>query len=262
MKRSLIVTVMLSAAMVYGQAANPGLLAWLGTQAAGWSAPTNPVAYWAMTNPVQDDTTGNYAGVPYGNAKLTNGVDDTTNSAWYFDGVHDGINIVDNNVFSFGNGSTDSAFSYSFWIYVQSYPAEWGSMVSKWTNYREYGIWMNNNGRFIFILADNSKGDNANSHLYTSNTIPLKTWTHIVATYDGTGGATCLTGANLYINGVYAPSSYNYAAQAYVAMENTTSVLTLGSNGYWDLNCALSRIRLYARELTQAEAATLSEEFD
>ena len=95
MKRLVIICLMLCAISAFGQAANPGLLAWLGTQdTGGWICPTNGlVADWSFDGDAID-TIGNVTGTVYG-AVLTNGAGGIANTAYYFDGTDDRIDVDD-----------------------------------------------------------------------------------------------------------------------------------------------------------------------
>ena len=52
-------------------------------------------------------------------------------------------------------------------------------------------------------------------------------WQFVVVTYDGTGGATAMTGAEIYIDGVIEGSPTRTEVGGYVAMENSTNVVRL-----------------------------------
>ena len=74
--------------------------------------------------------------------------------------------------------------------------------------------------------------------------IPVNTWTHLAATYDGIW-------LRLYVNGIQAASRAVFGA-----LVSSSGVLTIGGNGIWNdewLAGTIDEVRVYARALSAAE---------
>ena len=135
----------------------------------------------------------------------------------------------DHDELSFGDGSSDNAFSISVWIY-------WGGgsyqiIVSKadyttGSELREWTLYLDSLGKLVFRIWDNSEGKS--SYVFIGE--PLSSgWHHIVATYDGTGGSSAHTGMKLYLDNVNT-STYGNTQSGYVAMENTAAKVHIGAH--------------------------------
>jgi hypothetical protein len=208
------------------------------------------VAYWTMDNNASSsavvDSIGGYNGVlnkftgsteteqntsaATVSGKINSGL--TFKTSGSFD-QYVNIRVPDNDVFSFGNGTSDIPFSFSFWIYMNS----WGAgattkytfiiarkeNVSPWTNV-EYQV---------DTTTDLSTFYRLNTILYmTGGTVNIRcvvdltsgfinAWRHIVITYDGSGSE---SGLNTYIDGVKQTST-NTMNGTYTAMSNTSAPL-------------------------------------
>ena len=141
------------------------------------------------------------------------------------DGVDDFVNVADNNNLSFGNGTTDSPFSISTWVNINSIVSV-SAFVSKYgssSSIREYSFYPTSN-KLRLLLWDANNGTN---NLTTGTTVlPLNTWTHIACTYDGRGGGSAGQGVNLYVNGVQ--ETKTTSTTSYNAMSNTTQPFKIG----------------------------------
>jgi hypothetical protein len=136
-----------------------------------------------------------------------------------FDGVDDYISIPDANELSFGDGSSDSAFSINVWVKFEV--LQNGRLVSKRlgsTTGREYQLSYNSD-KIQFTLYDQSESW---AYIYaenTANSLFAGVWYHIVATYDGSGSE---NGLKLYVNSLDVTTT-RASSGAYTAMENGTS---------------------------------------
>lgn len=136
------------------------------------------------------------------------------------------IEIADNDDFSFGDGTNDSAFSVSF-VFKETSTSSNMMLASKrddalsaleWYVYVSSGLM----SEIHFYTYDQSAPDSC----YTaSNTKTWGTgWWYVTVTYDGSSSA---NGQHIYINGVLEDNSHNTGG-SYVAMENLTSKVGLG----------------------------------
>ena len=86
--------------------------------------------------------------------------DKVSNYSMSFDGTNDYIDCGDSDMFSFGNGSTDSAFSISCWVNFNGNPSNWDGIVTKWdasTGKKEYLFYLYQN-KLRILLGDSSSG--------------------------------------------------------------------------------------------------------
>ena len=173
-----------------------------------------------------------------------------------FDGVNDVVQVNDNDLFSFGNGTSDSPFSVETWVNFNSIPTNgFTGLVSKDSggSSREWALIVNNTNKFFRIFIKNLGGGFQQSIDATNITINTNTWYNIVATYDGRGGSSAYQGLKLYINGVQGTYG-NVVQQSYTSMSNTTSKLNLGSySGGQFLNGDISTSKIYNKTLTDSE---------
>jgi len=156
--------------------------------------------------------------------------DKLSNYSIDFDGA-DYIDCGDSDDFSFGNGSSDSPFTVSTWVY-----AEGSSTFPFFDKYpdagtwslREYRIEIFGTDKVVLIIYDGS--ETARHEIYSNSLITRDQWQHVVITYDGRGGADAGDGVKIYINGSESTTTINSYGN-YVAMENTTSPVRIGRIG-------------------------------
>ena len=127
-----------------------------------------------------------------------------------------------------GNGIADSPFSVGMFVDSKD-NTDYQHLMGKFGAsgaVREWLVQITDTGILDFRLYDPSvdititrKSDAA---------VPQYKPTFLAATYDGTGGATAMNGVALYVDGVAIASTATNNA-SYVAMEDTTSVVTVGS---------------------------------
>lgn len=177
-----------------------------------------------------------------------------------FDGQY-AVEINDQATHSFGNGTTDSAFSIAAWIYVTG-PVSTGQDIVTKLDYttgseaREYAFFLNNANKLTISLYDESE----NAIIYARTNDALASgWNFVVVTYDGSDSEDGLT---LYVNNVLVGQSA-YESGTYVAMENTTTKLRIGASENWEGNLdyyfrdKIDNVMLFDVELTTAQVATL-----
>lgn len=166
------------------------------------------------------------------------------------------ILVPDDDTLSFGNGTTDSAVSFSAW----GFSSNWGTGPNK------YWFSKANSSGAAEYLVFNDGSARPTVRFYdanTSNYIQLKcntaldsggfsgVWTNLVATSDGSGNFA------MYLNGTpYAGTASTTGT--YVAMENTTVPLRMGSwngaSGVFSSTWNYADPYIFNKELSAAEA--------
>ncbi len=137
------------------------------------------------------------------------------------------LDFGDHNDFSFGDGSNDSDFSLGALVYVSPTLSQ-HFILGKYsgTTIREYQLFLTSVRKFTFYLCDES----ANAEPNVESSATTVGWHYCVATYAGTGaGATAADRMNLYIDGLENVDSRNN--KSYTAMENTSSIVSIGAEG-------------------------------
>jgi len=168
-----------------------------------------------------------------------------------FDGVNDYVDLGDNNDFSFGDGSTDSAFSISAWIYRDGTTND-GIVAKDASSNREWAFYIYS-GTLRMVLFDNSSGGYIGRRYGT--TITNGEWHHVAATYDGGGAASDI---KLYLNGTQVDNQGN-SSGSYTAMENKGAEVRIGSKEsdplYFDGN--IDEVAIFGSELSSGNVTTI-----
>ena len=123
-----------------------------------------------------------------------------TNAVHDLAGDNDYLYVADHNDFSFGDGSDDSAFSVSAWIYMDD--ATNFPIITKgaYNSTAEYAFKIQSDDKIHFWIADESV---ASCHL--GRVSPVLTayegsWIHVAGTYNGNDSAS--SDLKIYLNGV------------------------------------------------------------
>lgn len=176
--------------------------------------------------------------------------------SWDLDGTNEYILLPDSNSLSFGNGTSDSAFSFSCLLKLRSISQ--CVFFSKWTvsTGREY-IFYIQSGNFIQIFFRDESASKQINRISTTGIITTGNWHHIVVTYSGVGGSTAASEINIYVNGQNVSSTATNDA-GYVAMENLSSNATIGchlSSGSPGslINGQIADVIIFGKELTSSE---------
>jgi hypothetical protein len=151
------------------------------------------------------------------------------------DGVNDYLDIGDKSNLSFGNTTSDSAFSIAAWIYITGWDETYSDFIVA-SKYQGVG---NDQGEYVMAVASaGSVGmtlmDRSVSVRESKSTgagaVSTGVWTHVAATYSGVGGSGASAGINLYVNGVLSTNATTSDTASYVAMHNTAQTLSLGAS--------------------------------
>ena len=177
-----------------------------------------------------------------------------SNYSFNFDAAQsDYFDCGDSDTFSFGNGTTDTAFSLSGWVYPDSNTRF--KMLAKMdsSSQWEYQFGTNSTGRLSFTLYSLNTSDRIQRR-YNSLAVVSGVWQHWVATYDGSASP---SGIKIYINGVRVDDTTSTKG-SYVAMQNTTSPLKIGTSDLsYFANGKVSNISIFNNELTQDDIINL-----
>ena len=185
-----------------------------------------------------------------------------------FGGANTSVTVANESNFDF---SRTQPFSISTWIYRNTNNNE-DDIVEKVdpaSSYRGYALWLDNDTCYsggcvkFELLGVNPSGCSVNGECISirttgdANTIPLKTWKHIVATYDGSSVA---AGAKIYIDGALFPTELLFGGTLTTSILNNFSVL-IGDDTTTDSCCQfdgrIDETRIYNRTLSAAEVKQL-----
>lgn len=228
----------------------------------------NLVLYCGFNNSLTDET-GNHtltnSGVTYVNG-LWSG---TTLSAANWAQAVDYVTIPDSDLFSFGNGTTDSPFSISFGVFFSGNGdnSTSNTIINKRGDdgtgsgaiYREWQVVRAvPSQKLRVILWDDSASANFNCEADT--VLSNSTNYHITVTYDG---SSTFAGIKIYIDGVLESTYNDNSTGTYTAMENLSAPVAIGGIG-WSFdsttayfNGLLDGLGIWDVELSQAEVAAI-----
>lgn len=173
-----------------------------------------------------------------------------------FDGVADSVNIGDEPEFSFGNGTTDSPFTFAAHVFLDD--ATLFVIVAKDSGAggKEYAFLIDGIDVLLVVLTDDSTGDSIGRKKSAAITAE-GVWQHLAFTYSGSGVA---SGIKIYQVGVQVDDADNNSGVAYTAMEPLGANLMIGSLEASSLfsEGRIQDVRLYNRELSSLEIAILA----
>ena len=195
-------------------------------------------------------------------ATLTNGPTFSTDVPVYvfsrysvdFDGTDDYATIADADDLSFGNGSTDSAFSISAWVKMDDATNFRIAAKTVSTNNREWLFTTDPNDKFSLTLYDPDAANSILSRYDTALTSFEGQWIHVCGTYDGSGNN---SGISLYLNGSPV-ATVEVTSGSYVAMSNTAADVTIGRwnvSGY--ANGKIDEFAIIPSELSAAQITAI-----
>lgn len=165
--------------------------------------------------------------------------------------------IADADTLSFGNSSTDSAFSVAAWAYfnatgsTQVIARKGASAASA----REWSFAFTSTSKSQAALSDASQNVTVSRAVDTGLSVG---WHFVAYTYDGGGGATAANGITMYVDGVSVASTATNNAN-YVAMENLAQYVGVGADNAGGTLFAneLAAILVDAAEWTAGEVLEL-----
>ena len=174
-----------------------------------------------------------------------------------FDGTDDYISIADADNLSFGDGSTDSALTFSAWVKMDD--AQDFKIFSKGifnTNFEYYfGTF---SGRNFGLELYDEDVTSTYERAYTSSALTSYEgqWVHLCATYDGRGGASANAGITLYVNGVSQSVTLDDSG-TYVSMVNGGADLHIGRYSTNYEKGSMANIGIWNRALSASEIESI-----
>ncbi|MBT4191772.1 MAG: hypothetical protein HOE11_00540 [Candidatus Diapherotrites archaeon] len=161
------------------------------------------------------------------------------------------VSLDDNSDFTFGDGTNDTPFSISAWLYADSVNVSTGNWIinKRATSNDEWQLllW---GGKLRVSM--HSGGVGAVNIAAYGPTMPIDEWTHMVMIYDGSKSE---SGIEFYVNGNLATVSQDTTG-SYVAMSDGTSPVHIGkagweNNRYWD--GLIDELKIWDKNLSQIE---------
>lgn len=217
------------------------------------SSDTDLVAYWRMEentgSTVADSSSNSYT------ATLTNGPTFSTDVPFPslysldFDGTDDYIEVSDHDDLSFGNSSTDSAFTMAGWVKLDSTTLQ-RFVTKSGSSTAEYIFGTGGGSNLLLALYDDTTS--VVRYRVSSGTLSTGTWTHVAVTHSG--GT-----IKLFINGTEDSGSSGDIG-SYTAMHNSTGTVRLGGyqNGSQYTNGKLDELAVWDEALTSSEITAMA----
>lgn len=174
-----------------------------------------------------------------------------------FDGAANYGTTPDTADLSFGNGTTDQAFSIVALANVTDTAASRRLVAKNAASNQEWVFGIGGSDLLTLLIGDQSAGVSA--FRLANGAATQGSWRLFGGTYDGTGGATAANGMTLYQDGaVIASVATNDAG--YVAMENLAAAVEIGSDTAHTANFmqgSLALVAVCAKALTAADHAAI-----
>ena len=222
--------------------------------------PTNGLLGWWPFNGNANDESGNGNNGTVNGASLTNDRLNSTSKAYGFNGSSNYISLK--NTF-FSNPSKVSAFTYSFWINISSFPSVGKAFTisGKEGYWRSVGISLLDNGKIQF--AGSQPSPQGYFDVRSTKSIETLKWTHVIVSFkDGV--------VSIFINGelnssqiIVDPIIYKSIEFEFLQLGNSTATNYFGAihpvspgitNHY---NGELDDFAIWNRALTTAEISKI-----
>jgi hypothetical protein len=151
--------------------------------------PSGLVAWWRAEGNTLDSISGASATLVNGASINSNG---KVGQTFNFDGIDDFVRIEDRPELRI-----TGPMSIEAWVYPTS-SGTWDNIVTKWDmvggfNQRSYSLGRGPDQRAFFVISSTGTDAGATS-LYSSSTIPVNQWSHLIGTFDGST-------VKIYVNG-------------------------------------------------------------
>lgn len=247
-----VIRVFRSGAPVYVPYGTEDLSALSGSLVAHWKCDDN-----AASTAVDCDNDATHDGVASSNTNTITTTDaaGTANEAFDLGGT-DHFTVGDHADFSFGDGSSDSPFSFAMWVYSiadggnQTLASKYGGANQEWW------FWMDGDEKINFWISDQNVSKTAK---IITNDALSDGWHFIVVTYNGRGGATAADGFKIYVDWVEWETTATNDAD-YVAMEALGSDVEIGSytGGSTEWEGKMDNVAIFNKALTDVEIAALT----
>ena len=152
-----------------------------------------------------------------------------------FDGVDDYVDI------SYNNNLNVEAITIEAWIYPDGTQSKYACIAEKkWNSAWFFNIIWDERLRFFYKIGGTA------THVYSTGTVTLNKWNHVVVTYDG------VSNGKFYINNT--GESWNPSPGG--SLGTNTAHLLIGGNatgGDYNFNGSIDSVRIYNRALSAEE---------
>ncbi|MDC3224792.1 LamG domain-containing protein, partial [Mariniblastus sp.] len=200
--------------------------------------PSNAVACWKLDRRTGAviDTYGVNNGVNHNSKRGQKG---RINNAFCFDGEGDYVLIPDSDSLDLSNSLT-----ISMWVNPNRH-RNWQGLIGKWqTGQQSFAITPSSSGHIRWISSVSGRG--VSNEILGKTPIPLKTWSHIAVTKDGSS-------LKFYLNGRLDKDA-SIAAQLYVGK----SSLFIGSEStFWAFDGSIDEVIILNTALNATELAEI-----
>jgi len=137
-----------------------------------------------------------------------------------------------------------TAMTLEAWVYPTVAPTNWTTVLMKeQSDEFVYTLYSGSSSSQPYALINTGNSAATEQGTFASTTLPVNTWSHLAATYDGAN-------VRLYVNGVLMGSQ---PASGSIAASNGT--LVLGGNNVWGeyFTGLIDEVRIYNRALSMTE---------
>jgi len=191
--------------------------------------------------------------IGFGQGALTGGTPFSNTKSIELDGIDDFIRVNDSDNLSFGNASTDSAFSVSAWVKMTD--ATRFRIVSKMTDSSnmEYAFFTSASDQLYFALYDVTSSNRISRFTSSTLTSYEGQWIHLVATYSGGGSS---GGLKIYLDNVRIDDSSSDVG-SYTAMHNLSVSFKIGKYDTSTSNGLIDEVSIFNSELSQSDITSI-----
>ena len=175
----------------------------------------------------------------------------TPQASYDFDGTDDYI-YFGKNAPSFGDGSSDTPFTWEAWVYIHT-----NNKFRLFNKNDEYWFGTNGSGNLTaFLFSGGTNSSATRIYAWSNNhSISVNQWTCLSATYNGGGEPSDI---KTYVNANFESNTTEVDGGSYTAMTNDNWALNVGRSidnaSYSDGQIA--SIRMYNRELSATEISS------
>jgi hypothetical protein len=170
-----------------------------------------------------------------------------------FDGIDAFVEVTDADNLSFGNGATDSPFSISAWVKMDTV-SNFIIASKDATSQREYAFRMVSDTIRVFLL-DNTNGGYIGRRYNSSLSSLQGVWSHFCFTYNGNSAS---SGVKIYLNGSRIDDT-DYQGGTYTSMINTSSNFNIGRQEItnFDSNGNIDELAIFNSELSSSDVTAI-----
>ena len=172
-----------------------------------------------------------------------------------FGGTNEYVSIADSDSLSFGNGSSDNAFSITAWIKPDSSTGGFRIVSKSDASNAEYVFSTDGSGNLRIWICDNTFSTYIGQR--STGGLTADTWQHVAMTYSGSGAS---SGIKLYINNS-AVSLVDVSSGSYTAMENLSMDVDIGrlvlSGGTSYTDGHMDDVAIIGKELSAGDVSSI-----